>query len=141
MKVGQVSGLNFKSSEYVQYSNVPNELQTNENLLTQLAKDNKVTLKITKSNESTYLPHNNIYTVLAKRENKKPPRIFMGTSVLLTKKTDSAETVINQINKTVFDAILKVQKALAANIENTKTQSSFGKRVLEFFKNLTVFKK
>lgn len=112
MQIRNISAVGFGTSKYVRYKNIPEELRKGECVLEQLAKENSVTLSVSKSPESKFLPSNDLYTIVAHKFNKYTKLISLGTSILITRKVDSSESVLEKLNEKAAKAILEAHKRI-----------------------------
>lgn len=77
----------------------------NEEVLKKIAEKNNVDLWITKSQNSKFLPKNDMYTVTAREELNIPPYTKRGVAVTLPQKIDDTKTVTEKVFGAIFQAI------------------------------------
>ena len=92
------------------------------NTIKRIAEKDGLDLFIAKGKETKYLPRNNCYNVIAKRDIDKFPYTAYGFSYMITNKTAQAEEVSTKLLETVKTSVDK----LAENIKKrTGTKPEF----------------
>ena len=110
MRVDSISNTNFLAGNIKLTGLTKEDLLFNYDKIQDMAKKKKIDFAILKNKDTKYLPHSNMYTVIASKEVNKPPYIMHGTGVSIISKNAEKETLADKILTALEQAVDKLKQ-------------------------------